>query len=237
MREGRMVTNRARTATGLYVPVLVGCVIVLLSSCDNNNKRTSAVRIVAEWTGKEMIFPQGISCTSIGTDTTCVDLYNDNYKIVLYVDSIGCTSCILRLSEWKKIMNESDSAFIRKPEFVFFFQPKRKDERELLSIFRQNAFFHPVFIDKENEIGKLNRLPSNIEYQCFLIDKDNRVVMIGNPANNPSIWVLYKRIISENKTRVLTTEKGGEFFMTNETTTLPPQLPLAGRKETAKEQN
>ena len=169
------------------------------SSCKKNMGREEAYKFLSEWTEKEVEFPKGLSCTSMGKDTTCIDLYNDNFKIVLYVDSSGCTSCRLKLYEWKKLMEESDSAFIRKPEFVFFFQPKKKDERELQIIFRQNGFNHPVFIDKDNEIGKLNKFPSNPEYQCFLLDKDNKVILLGNPSLNTGVWTLYKRVINESE--------------------------------------
>jgi hypothetical protein len=116
---------------------------------------------------------------------------------MLYVDSVGCTGCRLKLSEWKKIMQESDTVFARKPEFVFFFQPKKKDEKELVFIFRQNGFLHPVFVDRENEFGKLNSFSSKPEYQCFLLDEDNKVIIVGNPSLNPGIWALFKKIITE----------------------------------------
>ena len=34
-----------------------------------------------------------------------------------------------------------------------------------------------------------------MSYQCFLLDKDNKVVMIGNPTLNPAIWDLYKQTV------------------------------------------
>ena len=207
----RLKNNRIKNQKQLKLFLLI--VVVSLSSCKDNKKRDEATRIVAEWTGKEIKFPKELSCTSMGKDTTCVDLYSDNFKILLYVDSLGCTSCRLKLFEWKKIMQESDSLFIRKPEFVFIFRPKKRDEIELQSIFRNNGFHHPVFIDNENEIDKINKFPYNPEYQCFLLDKDNKVLMVGDPFINTGIWTLYKRIITESETRIITMEKGGEYTL------------------------
>ena len=179
--------------------IITAILAVCFSSCKKNKQKEDAVKIVSEWKGKEIKFPQELSCTSLGKDTTCVDLYSDNYKILLYVDSLGCTSCRLKLAEWKKIINESDSVFPNQPEFIFFFQPKQKDERELQQILRSNGFPYPVFIDKENEINKLNKFPSKPEYQCFLLDKNNKVVIVGDPSLNKGIWDLFKRIISERE--------------------------------------
>jgi hypothetical protein len=178
--------------------IITVLVAVSLSSCGNSRKG-DALKIVAEWRGKEIVFPEDIPCFSMGKDTSCVDLHGDNYKIVLYVDSLGCTGCRLKLSEWNKIMREADSVFTRKPEFIFFFQPKRKDEKELQFIFRQNGFRHPVFVDKDNKIGKLNSFPSCPEYQCFLLDRASKVIIVGNPSLNPGIWTLYKKIITERE--------------------------------------
>jgi hypothetical protein len=180
----------------IHLLIATMSIVVCFSSCKNKVK-DDIVKVVAELKDKEIKFPEGIPCFSMGKDMTCVDLYSDNCKIMLYVDSLGCTSCRLKLSEWKKIMTEADTVFTQKPEFIFFFQPKKKDEKELAFIFRRNGFRHPVFVDKENEIGNLNRFPSNPEYQCFLLDKNNRVIIVGNPTINPGIWTLFKKIIIE----------------------------------------
>jgi hypothetical protein len=189
---------------------LIIALIASISACQQNKRRDNATKIVREWTGKEIKFPATLSCTSMGKDTTCIDLHNNNYKILLYIDSIGCSSCKMQqLISWKKLMNEFDTAFIRKPEFVFIFQPKKRDEKALQSIFRQHGFLHPVFIDKNDEIDKINNFPLNPEYQCFLLDKDNKVLLVGNPATVSGIWLLVKRIIKERETKVLTMEKCG----------------------------
>ena len=157
----------------------------------------SAKQIVAEWTGKEIVFPAGIPCQSMGSDIDYVDPANQNYKILLYVDSTGCTSCRLRLSDWKQIVAEADSLFRGRVDFLFFFQPKKQDEKELQFFFRQNGFTYPVFIDTNNEIDKINKFPSDIQYQSFLLDKDSKVLLIGNPSINKGIWQLFKKYISE----------------------------------------
>ena len=171
---------------------------VCFSACKDKRK-DNITKIVKEWTGKEILFPEGLACTSMGRDTSCVDLYSDSYKILLYVDSTGCTSCRLNLSDWNRIMGESDSAFITKPKFVFVFQPKKSDEKELHYVLESNGFCHPVFVDKENEFNKTNKFPSNPDYQCFLLDKDNKVIMVGNPSQNTGIWTLYKSVINREK--------------------------------------
>jgi hypothetical protein len=83
-------------------------------------------------------------------------------------------------------------------DFLFFFQPK--DEKELKYLFRRDRFRHPVFLDRENRLDALNRFPPKPEHRCFLLDGENRVVLIGNPALNPKVWELYRRQIGGEAT-------------------------------------
>ena len=174
-------------------------IIFFFTSCKESKRKSSIAKIVSEWIGKEIMFPEWLECTSMGNKTNCIALYSESFKILLYVDSLGCTSCRLNLSDWKKIMDETNSEFITKPEFIFFFQPKKSDEKELQYILLSKGFRHPVFVDKDNLVNKINNFPSDPEYQCFLLDKNNKVVMVGNPSQNTGIWTLYKSIINREK--------------------------------------
>jgi hypothetical protein len=100
----------------------------------------------------------------------------------------------LKLFQWKQLIAEADSLFEGKLNFLLFFQPKNKKEMNFL--FQRDRFDYPVFIDMNNGINQLNHFPEKPEYQCFLLDKNNKVRMIGNPALNPKIWKLYKQTIS-----------------------------------------
>jgi len=207
-------------------------VLLFLCACKKDGRLQTARQIVAEWTGKEILFPEGMPCQSLGRDTLCINLYSSSYKILLYVDSTGCSSCRLKLPEWKQIIAEADSLFAGEVDFLFFFQPKKQDEKELQFLFRQYGFQHPVFIDTNNEIDKLNTFPSQLDFQCFLLGRDNKVLMIGNPSVNTGIWQLFKRYIAE-KDDTLTSGKKEESSLLSNVITLPPAFPQK-RKEAAK---
>ena len=173
--------------------------VLLLCACKDNVRMQTATQIVAEWTGKEIRFPTGIPCHSLGKDTACISIYNNNYKIILYVDSTGCTGCRLKLPELKQLIAEADSLFPGKIDFLIYYQPKSKDVRELDFQMKLYDIRHPVFMDIENQIDRINRFPSDPAFQCFLLDRENKVVAIGNPVTNPQIWELYKQQISGAK--------------------------------------
>ena len=45
----------------------------------------------------------------------------------------------------------------------------------------------------------MNRFPSDMTFQTFLLDKDNKVVAMGNPVLNPKIKDLYLGVIEGEK--------------------------------------
>jgi hypothetical protein len=173
-------------------------VLVLgIFSCKKNKKYAEAQQIVKEWTGKQILFPDDYSCFIQGKDTAvslCSGLLNREYKILLYVDSTGCSGCRLKLFQWQQLIAETDSLFEGRLSFLLFFQPKNTKEMRVL--FKRDQFDYPVFIDTANTLEQLNHFPSQPEYQCFLLDKDNKVLMLGNPVLNPQIWELYKQMIT-----------------------------------------
>jgi hypothetical protein len=177
---------------GLWILLLSG----LFAFCKKDKRTDDVQKIVSEWTGKQIKFPDDILCVAIGVETDCIPLSNLSYKMLMYVDSVGCISCKLRLPDWNVVLAEADSLFPGKVDFLFFFQPK--DERELTYLFRRDNFRHSVFLDRENRLNKLNHFSSSMEYRCFLLDSNNKVLLVGNPALNPKVWELYKRQISGN---------------------------------------
>ncbi|GHT61482.1 hypothetical protein AGMMS50239_12480 [Bacteroidia bacterium] len=193
--------------------LMIIILLLVLFSCKNNEKRTAAEKIVAEWIGKEIRFPDKFQCNLSGEDTAsvvCSGLLDKEYKILLYVDSLGCTSCKLHLFDWKQLIEEANGLFNEQLSFLFFFHPK--DKKELQFLFKRDRMDYPVFIDDDNAINRLNHFPEQPEYQCFLLDKNNRVLMIGNPALNPKIWELYKQAIlgkeeKQEETTTIETDK------------------------------
>jgi hypothetical protein len=175
-------------------------VITLVSSCKQNKEKAEAEQIILEWVDKEIRFPNEYVCDFGGKDTAsvrCMELVEQEYKILLYVDSTGCTACKLRLPEWNQLIKEVDSLPSNKLSFLLFFHPKNKKELQLL--FERDQFDYPVFIDADNTIDNLNHFPMQPQYQCFLLGRDNKVLLIGNPVLNPKIWELYKQTVFGQK--------------------------------------
>ena len=168
------------------------CVCLLAASCEESEKERLS-RLVKEWEGKEILFPAHSIFTIQGKDTVDFDFEDAEYKVVTYIDSVGCTDCKLQLPRWKELMVEVDSLTGGSVPFLFYFHPK--DLRELRFLTRRDAFAFPVCFDEKDEFNRLNHFSGEMMFQTFLLDKENKVIALGNPVLSPKVKELYLNLI------------------------------------------
>ena len=168
------------------------CVCLFIASCEESDKERLS-KLVNEWEGKEILFPAHSTFTIQGKDTVDFDFRDAEYKVVTYIDSVGCTDCKLQLPRWKELMAETDSLTNGNVSFIFYFHPK--DLRELRFLTRRDAFVYPVCFDEKDEFNRLNHFSSEMMFQTFLLDKENKVMALGNPVLSPKVKELYLNLI------------------------------------------
>lgn len=176
--------------------LLVGTVPFLLFcsffSCEDSDRKDIA-RLVTEWQGKEVLLPENSIFTIQGRDTVPFSA-NANHKVLVYVDSAGCTSCRLQLHRWKEFIAEVDSIARGAVQFLFYLSPKNVKEARYIT--RRDDFIHPMCIDLDNEINRINQFPEEDMFHTFLLDSANNVKVIGNPIHNKAVHELYMKTLT-----------------------------------------
>ena len=167
------------------------CIIWCMVACNKDNDIKSFVR---HWIGKRIEMPEHRVWIVNAIDTV---ILNDGYtySIVNYIDSIGCIRCKSQLPAWKNFIDEMKPLFGDKVSVLIFMHPHRLFDAKYA--IRKDSFPYPVCIDLADSLNKLNHFPSDDRFRCFLLDENNRVVLIGNPVQNPKIKDLYIRTICE----------------------------------------
>lgn len=179
----------------MMIRICLYLVVLVFVGCKSGDKQ-DIENLWQEWKGKVVHFPQNSIFTIYGKDTVKFNM-DGSCKILLYVDSIGCTGCKLQLQQWKGLMEEFFRLSKKEISFVFYVSPKDKTELELL--LQSEEFVYPICIDKKDELNKLNCFPENEDFHTLLLDKENKVVLIGNPINNMKIKELYLKILRSGK--------------------------------------
>jgi hypothetical protein len=174
--------------------LLMLIVLFFACSCKSSPGAVKSEDIVQTWIGKTINFPANLLCSELGEITPCKTAAYKKFRILVYTDSVGCVSCKLRLDEWKRFMKEIGESTFRDVDFAFYFNPRKTDN--LSELFKKEYFRIPVHIDVNDEINQINKFPQQMEYQCFLLDKDNKVLLVGNPTLSTVIWDLYKKALT-----------------------------------------
>lgn len=180
--------NMGKNRTFLFV-----ILCSLFFSCQNG-KQDKINDLVLYWQGREIVFPQNSIFTLLGEDTVDMQM-EGTYKIVSYLDSMGCISCKAQLPAWKELVTCLKSEKV--PVLIFM---NNRNLKEIQFVLKRETFNYPVCIDENDSLNKLNHFPSDMVFQTFLLDKDNKVLAIGNPVHNPKIRELYLKIIRGEKT-------------------------------------
>ena len=125
-------------------------------------------------------------------------IYDSELKLVVYMDSMICSPCaIKRMNLWNDLL-EDTKKYDGRLSFYFIFSPKKKDESKLRFAFKNTLFDYPVILDNVYEFKKKNpHLPQNSQLHTFLLDKENKVILVGNPLINIKIEEMFYKIIEE----------------------------------------
>lgn len=173
----------------------------MLYSCSGNSNKDMFRLVVEEWQGKQIVLPDDMTDFLTGDG---IDLSDADFTILTYVDSTGCTGCKMKLPLWKEFLNSIDNVSDSDVQFLMIVYPS--DIKELRYNLIHNEFDYPVYLDDANKVSNAYTFPEETILQSFLLDKNYRVIVVGNPVFSSEIAKLYKGIILgqmsvETKTR------------------------------------
>lgn len=172
-------------------------IILLCTSCIQNEKQ-EAIRLVKEWSGKEIKFPTKMDFINSSGQSVDFDFSTASHKVLVYVDSLGCTSCKLKLGQWKNLIDSLDKLAV---PVLFIFQSK--DAKSIKHVMLESSFEYPYFQDIQGVLNEMNQFSDDSRFQTFLLDSDSRVKLIGNPVYNQEMRRLYLEAVSGNSTDLL----------------------------------
>ena len=176
-----------------YSILLLISVVLGICSCKNQNMEKNLF-IVKDLLGQNLVLPDSLIFFNSDGQSIDVTIQKTKYRIVMYVDSIGCISCKLKLAKWKQFFVDVDSLSERNTSFLFIFYPKMK--KDIFYALRNDNFTYPVCLDLGNKFYNANKIPDDMMLQTFLLDKDNKIIALGNPIHNSKIKDLFLNIIS-----------------------------------------
>lgn len=167
---------------------------MIMCGCTTFTQTDSFELLYNNWYNKQLLFPDSIVFTEYGRDSIPFDI-DTKLKILCYTDSTGCTKCKMQLYLWASFIKELKGLSMNSVSFIY--DICSTNLKKISDILIGEGFNYPVCIDLADSLNKLNHFPSDPRFHCFLLDSANRVILIGNPVQNPKIKELYIRTICE----------------------------------------
>jgi hypothetical protein len=177
---------------------IICIIVIVLTSCvfENHQKNEQII-------DQKITIPEfdrnNFLCTN---DTLDHSSYNEKlkefpYKIVIYADSISCIDCDLNLIEWKQRIKEIEK---KQLDVCFLFILNYSYFSIIKQTVQRDKFHYPIFFDKYGYFTKVNNLSKDVKNIIFLLNEENKIIVIGNPINNTNNWNLYlNKITSKQK--------------------------------------
>lgn len=163
---------------------------IFTTSC-KDAARNQAQDAVSNYVGKIIVLPDGLQYRNI-TDTICPPP-REGLKLVVYING-ECGACAQQLTDWSRFVTE----FTKEGDIEVLFYIKAMDSYAIVPHLRRIDFKYPFFIDPKDDLLYLNHISQKTPLlHTFLLDRDNRMVLVGPPLNNPKLMELYKREIRD----------------------------------------
>ncbi|MCQ2976068.1 MAG: DUF1573 domain-containing protein [Bacteroidales bacterium] len=175
--------------------IIYSIILILFSSCNfiNENKTKESL---SYWFDRELIIPKDLQFSIKIKDSLSRNLFLDSkLKIFSYVDTSSCATCRLQLKQWIEFNKLIDKLASKRVNLLKVIHVKNIIDAKFELV--KDNYNYPVCIDLNDSLNKLNHFPSDERFHCFLLDENNKVILIGNPVQNPKIKDLYIRTICE----------------------------------------
>lgn len=181
-----------------HLPTILATMVLTMVSCnDYRHKVNSAIgkRVSLESLGRLKVANDSIQYILGGSQ-----IEESDVKLCYYVDSTKCFGCQLKRIENLLPYYELEDSFNGAFSVFLIVSPTEQSKKEvnyyLKSIFPQGE---TVYWDKSHKFYSDNRfLRKDEQFNMFLLDKDDRVICIGNSlAGNKELGDLYIKRIKE----------------------------------------
>lgn len=180
-----------------FICLIFGYVTI---SCARHKNELDISKLI----GTAIVVPYSSLLTYNNTCEAEIDSWD--YKYVIYLDSLVCSTCVLKNMFYWEVLKDSTASAGAKVGFIFVFSPPKEETGKFINDLRNTKPFWKndflAFVDTTNSFIKMNRhIPENSNTHAFLLNKQNKVVLVGNAMNNIAVENLFFKIINPDDSK------------------------------------
>ena len=126
-------------------------------------------------------------------------------KIVVYSDSSNCNACDMQFATWKIRFRELNHIANDNIGLIFIINTKNISDMELNARIAQITNLR--LYDTQGVFKKNNHVFNHRDLHTFLLDQNNKVILVGDPLVNHQLFDIYKRAIEKYIPKTSTTRQ------------------------------
>lgn len=166
--------------------------LISLGACSSPVKESREAKIVKGLMGKELVFTDNLFADTPKDDQSFQDILQQKSLKIVTIVNYDCGPCRESINKWKEYFNGKNIPFIlivRGGDEEFYNNIRSKE----------SSSFRYIYYDMNNMFELTNKIPQDIRLRTFLINRENKIRIIGNPLFNKYIAKLYdEETISDN---------------------------------------
>lgn len=187
--------------------ILLSAICSLICACNSQKKELQEKCEKLQSKEIEIPYEQMVCWTS--DSIKAISPWNRaKLKMIHYVDSAACSTCYLnkiaKNEQLFRMEKFSNNEFYN----IFIINPSNKAKKRLEMDFNDKLIPQTIFVDSANVFTEVNpNIPSESMYHTFLLDENNKVILVGNPNANEKIAEMLLSIVEKKLGKKLNTPK------------------------------
>lgn len=163
-------------------------IALLLVSCNNDDRIVTEIK---ELSHRKILFPDGYIELSCNSKFSLEEQIKKDVKIITYMDNISCTQCgIKTLKLWQNEIKRIN-------KYVTYIIILHSDyDDSIFEMTKNISSDFPLMYYKSNIFESKNNLKGILSCnKTFLLNKDNEIVLVGEPFGREKLAKLYQKHI------------------------------------------
>ncbi len=171
--------------------ILLLLVITTLCSCKNSDQLNKKEELIVEansFMNKSIQFAPLFHGHSNSLDLA---LWNRGNKIILYIDSLDCTSCTFNeIRRWNSYNKE-----LERLNTCIVIICNSSDVKSINKVKEDMHLNYPIFLDTNQQFKLLNNISQKQMFQTFVVGSRNQVIWVGLPIRSEKTWKAFSAMI------------------------------------------
>ena len=200
-----MIRRKRNRITGRVLLFIMGC--CLLAAC--NSQKRGLEEKIEKLQSKAIEMPyERMACWASDSIKAISPWNKAKLKLVHYVDSVTCSTCYLHKIAANELLFRMEKLSNNEFYNIFIINPDNKAKKRLEMDFNDKLIPQTIFVDSANVFTEVNpNIPSESMYHTFLLDENNKVILVGNPNANEKIGDMLQDVVEKKLGKKFNTSK------------------------------